>query len=152
MRCPLYLPYFLLQFTLHLRIEILPLLLTSFTFLRLGIINEFTLLSLLRKGHALAILHFLIEIFACFLVLKIGQKFSQRFYNLGFGEVVFGKDGLELLEEGIHLGLVVMDGLLHYAKGLEARKVDLLARDVELFVGFLAGGVGGEVHRWVFDG
>ena len=90
-----------------------------------------------------------IEILPFLLVLKVRNKLPYGIDHFGFGEVVFGKDGLELLEEGIDLGHVVTGGVLHYAKGLEPLQVDLLARDVELFVGFLAGGVTFEVHRWV---
>ena len=85
-------------------------------------------------------------------MLEVRDELPYGIDHFGFGEVVLGKDGLELLEEGIDLGHLVTDGLLHYAKGLEARKVDLLARDVELFVGLFTSGITLEVHRWVLQG
>ena len=83
-------------------------------------------------------------------MLEVRDKLLDGLHDLSFGEVIFVEDGLQLLEEGIDLGHRATGGFFHYAKGLEAVHIDLLAGNVELFVGFLAGSVRGEIHRWIF--
>lgn len=76
---------------------------------------------------------------------EVGDEGADGVYYLSLGEVVVCEEGFEGLEEGVNLGQGVTGGLLYYSKALEALEVDFLARDIELLVGFLAGGVGLEI-------
>lgn len=46
-------------------------------------------------------LHLRIKVFTLLFVSEIRDKLFDGFHHLSLGKVVFGKDGLELLEEGI---------------------------------------------------
>ena len=81
-------------------------------------------------------------------MLEVGDEILDCLYYLSLGEGFVSEDGFELVEEAIHLAHLVTRGLLHNAQSLEALHVDLLAWDIELLIGFLASGVGLEVHRW----
>ena len=78
-------------------------------------------------------------------MLEVRNELLDRLDDLRLGEVLICKDGLELVEKAVDFGHAVADGLLDDAPGLEAVHVELLARDVELFVGLLAGGVALEI-------
>ena len=94
-------------------------------------------------------LHFLIQILPLLLMLEVRDELLDCLDDLCLGEVLIGKDGLELVEEAVDFGHAVADGLLDDAQGLEAVHVELFARDVELFVGLLAGGVALEIDDGV---
>ena len=85
-------------------------------------------------------------------MLEVRDKLLDRLDDLRLGEVLIGKDGLELVEEAVDFGHAVADGLLDDAQGLEAVHVQLLARDVEFLVGLLAGGVALEIDDGVIGG
>ena len=82
-------------------------------------------------------------------MLEVRDELLDRLDDLRLGEVLIGKDGLELVKESVDFGHAVADGLLDDAQGLEAVHVELFARDVELFVGLLAGGVALEIDDGV---
>ena len=85
-------------------------------------------------------------------MLEVRDELLDRLDDLRLGEVLISKDGLELVEEAVDFGHAVADGLLDDAQGLEAVHVELLARDVELLVGLLAGGVALEIDDGVIGG
>ena len=82
-------------------------------------------------------------------MLEVRDELLDRLDDLRLGEVLIGEDGLELVEEDVDFGHAVADGLLDDAQGLEAIHVKLFARDVELLVGLLAGGVALEIDDGV---
>ena len=85
-------------------------------------------------------------------MLEVRDELLDRLNDLRLGEVLIGKDGLELVEETVDFGHAVADGLLDDAQGLEAVHVELFARDVEFLVGLLAGGVALEIDDGVIGG
>ena len=83
-------------------------------------------------------------------MLEIGQEFSYCLYYICLGEVILSKDGFELLKEAIDLTHLMTGGLLDDAKSLEALHVYLLARDVELLVGFFTSSIRREISYRIF--
>ena len=82
-------------------------------------------------------------------MLKVGQKVFYSLHDLGFGKVFTVEDGFQSIKKSIYFGHRAMGGFLNDSKCLKALRVDLLARDVELLIGFFASGVRLEVHRGV---
>ena len=82
-------------------------------------------------------------------MLEVRDELLDRLDDLCLGEVLIGKDGLELVKEAVDFVHAVADGLLDDAQGLEAVHVELLPGNVELFVGLLAGGVALEIDNGI---
>lgn len=103
-----------------------------------------------NRGFSSSKLHLLIQILSLLLVLKVRDELLYRFHHLSLGEVGIGEEGFQFAEEAIHLIHIMTCGLLHHAQSLETLHVDFLSGDVELLVGLLPCGVGGEINNRIF--
>lgn len=74
-------------------------------------------------------------------MLEVRNKLADGIDDLGFSEVVMGKDALQLRKEGIDLVHIMPGGLLHNSQCLEPLHIYLLTGHIELLVGFLASGI-----------
>ena len=85
-------------------------------------------------------------------MLEVRDERLDRLHDIFLGKALISKDRFQLREELIDLSHIMPRGLLDDAKRLEAVHIELLARDIELFVGLLAGGVALEIDDGVIGG
>ena len=67
-------------------------------------------------------------------MLEVRDEFANCIHDLGFREILFGKQVFQFLEESVHLRHRPAGGFLHHTQSHKAVHVDALTRDVELLV------------------
>ena len=94
----------------------------------------------------LCALHLRIQVLPLLFVFEVRDELLDSFHHLGLGEVILGEDAFQLLKEAIHLAHLMAGSLFDNTESLKALHIYLLARDIELFVGFFTSGVAFEVN------
>ena len=83
-------------------------------------------------------------------MLKVRDELLDGINHLSLGEVLLCKDVFQFLKEAIHLSHFMTGSLTDHTQSLETLHIYLLTRDVELFVGFFARGIGCEIPYRIF--